>query len=136
MVLLEPQGDLGRHHEHAPVRQRAGGRLERGLDSDDGDVRIGGAQRGGGDGGCRVAGDDDGLGAVGQQVLDDAARELEHLLLGLLAVRGVGGVAEEAEVLVRKLGDERAQHADAAHARVEDPHKTVALLAHVTLLLG
>ena len=47
--------------------------------------------------------------------------------LVLLAVGGVCGVAEEAEVLVGQLGDERPQNADAAHAGVEHPDEAVSL---------
>ena len=109
------------------MREGARRGLERGLDAHDHDVGVGGTQRGGRDRGGRVAGDHDGLGALCQEALDDAAGELEDLRLVLLAVGGVCGVAEEAEVLVGQLGDERPQNADAAHAGVEHPDEAVSL---------
>ena len=76
-----------------------------------------------------AVGDDDRLGPVGDELLDDPARELEHLLLGLLAVRGVRGVAEVVEILAGQLVYQRFEHADAAHAGIEDPNEPVLLIA-------
>ena len=125
VILLQTQRHLGRHHEYRAVRQGARGGLERRLDSHDGNVGMGGAQRRRRHGRRGVAGNHDRLGALRDEALGDVAREVEYLGLGLLAIGGVRGVAEEEEVLVRELGDERAQHADAADAGVEDPHEAV-----------
>ena len=72
---------------------------------------------------CCGARYDNGLGAVRHKPLHDVLGELEHACLGLLAVRGVGGVSKVVEVLVRELRNQGPQHADAADPRVKHADK-------------
>ncbi len=132
VILVERERDVGGHDEDPAVARRLGRRLERRFDANNRQVRIGVAQRRSSNGGRRVARDHNGFGPLRDESLHDAARELEHLRLGLLAVRGVGRVAEVMEVLARELGHERPQHAGAADAGVEDADEAVRVGAHAT----
>ena len=123
--LVELQGDGRRHDQDAIVLGRKRRRLERGLHAHDGKVRIVTAQAGGRDARRGVARDHDGLCAASQQALHVFAREPQHLVRALLAIRRVCRVAKEHEVLVRQRGDHAAQDADAADAGVEDADTTL-----------
>ena len=123
MELLEPERRRGGHHEYVvmPRKERRG--LERGLDADDGHVRILLAKVGCRGGRGRVAGNHDGLRALREEVVHDSLREGANLQTGLVAIGSVGGVPEEAETLVRKHGHEVAKHRNAAHTRIEHPYE-------------
>ena len=123
LVLVKAQGDVCCHDEDAAVAGSLRRGLERWLDANDGQVRVCATQRGGGSRGSRVARYDNGLGAVRHKPLHDVLGELEHAGLGLLAVRGVGGVSKVVEVLVRKFRNQGSQHADAADPRVKHADK-------------
>ena len=118
------------HAADAPVGEGLRRRLERWFDANNRHVRMGGTQGLGSNGGCGVARDHDCLGALVQEALDDVAREGEHRGLVLLAIGGIRGVPEEAEVLVRQLADKGAQHADAPDAGVKHPNEAIPPLAH------
>lgn len=71
-----------------------------------------------------------GLGTVRHKPPHDVPGELEHACLGLLAVRGVGGVSKVVEVLVRELRNQGPQHADAADPESNTPTNPLTL-AHL-----
>ena len=91
------------------------------------------AQRLRGYGGGGVAGDDQRLCALVHKRSGNAPRELQDLLGGLVTIGRMGRVAKEDKALVRQLGDKAPQHREAAHSRVEHPHKTFVLLRHAFL---
>ena len=64
------------------------------------------------------------------EVVEALQREPPHLRDAAGAVGGAGGVAQVDEVLVGELLDERAQHSEAAEARVEHPDGSVKLVGH------
>ena len=118
--FLFPQGGLGGHDHHRPAGVPVGGRLQGGLDADDGQLRPGGPQRPYGGGGGGVAGDDRGLeivlGLKAGQILQGQGPDL---LRGPGTVGGVDGVAEVEEVFLRQLPHQGPQDADPAHAGIK-----------------
>ena len=70
-----------------------------------------------------VAGDDQRLDALGDEMVQALQRELADAGDRLLAVRGAGGVAEIDDVLVRQLVDDRSGDRQPAEPGVEDPDR-------------
>ena len=73
-----------------------------------------------------VAGDHEGLHALGDEVVEAVEGVLAHLADGLGAVRLAGGVAEVQQGLVRQLVENGARDRQPPEAGVEDPDRRVA----------
>ena len=73
----------------------------------------------------RVAGDDEHLRALLEQMVGDRQRERAQLRVGPVAVREVDGVAEVQVVLGGERDEQLVQHGEAADARVEHPDRGV-----------
>ena len=71
---------------------------------------VAGAQRIDGNAGCRVAGDDDGLGALRAQELHDGNGTSAHVVFGTVAVRRVAGVGNVNEILGRQFASNLTEH--------------------------
>ena len=98
------------------------GHLERRFHADDRNVIVlpqflHGARRG-----C-VAGDDDRLGTLFDEILDNAEREVAHLLGSLRAVWGVRRVAEIEDSLMRQIRSNLPDHGDAAESGIEHAYR-------------
>lgn len=132
----------GRGAEGVVVGERARG----GLRADDADAAVAG-DRGGLAGGrhdhlddrhvvalagvaqgcrrARVAGDDEGLHAPMDEIVEGLQDEAAHLGDRARAVGGAGRVAQVEDVLVRQQVDDRAGHRQATEAGVEDADRRV-----------
>ena len=127
VVGLRGGGGLGADHADPAGPGGGDGTAGRGEDHLDHRHRValpGVAEHGGAG---RVAGDDQCLDALVEQVVETLERVLTDLRDGLLAVRGPGGVPEVHDVLVRQLVDHGPRHRQTAEPGVEDPDRRLAL---------
>ena len=85
--------------------------LQRRLHADDNQLWVFFTQLGGGGAGGGVAGDDQRLYTLIEQLLGDAIRAGAHLLLAFGAVGGIGDIAIIYEALARKQAQRCAQYA-------------------------
>ena len=95
--------------------------LERGLHADERQIGVGFSQIVDGEGRRCVAGHHQRLnGVLSAQLLGDPLCPCDHHLGGSLAIRRVGVVGQVNKMHLRQLGAQRAQHAEPAHAAVEN----------------
>ena len=125
LETLALHGGVGRHDADMARQGQRCGRLDGGLDADDGQSRVGFADGmhclccGG------IAGHHQQLDGVGiDQVARDGQAALLDLFRAAFAVGRPGRVCQIDEILLRQQAQQLAQHAQPAHATVENANGT------------